>query len=96
MKKKDKIITFLGVQRNCGSIALSPYDFANGHTFYGLDVAGDLCNTYHNHLVKSGNISIEIGFETALSVPYQLVVYAVYPNVLLVSKDRTTRLEHII
>lgn len=77
-------------------MSISPLDFTKSTTIFALDVAGDACNTFHTHIAKSGNISLEIGFQEPLKESVQLLVYAVYPNVLVISKDRSTRLEHII
>ena len=50
-------------------------DFGNGYTFFGFDLTPDACDGGCFHLVRKGNLRIEIHFATALTQTVNVVVY---------------------
>ena len=67
-------------------------DFDNGYTFFGFDLTPDACDGGCFHLVRNGNLRIEIHFAEALVQTVNVVVYgefeAVLEAVLEVDKGR--------
>ena len=63
-------------------------DFGNGYTFFGFDLTPDACNGGCFHLVRKGNLRIEIHFATALTQTVNVVVYGEFEAVLEIDKGR--------
>ncbi len=62
-------------------------DFGNGYTFFGFDLTHDACDGGF-HLVRKGNLRIEIHFAAALEQTVNVVVYGEFEAVLEVDKGR--------
>ena len=63
-------------------------DFGNGYTFFGFDLTPDACDGGCFHLVRKGNLRIEIHFATALTQTVNVVVYGEFEAVLEIDKGR--------
>ena len=68
--------------------ALSRDDFGNGYTFFGFDLTPDGCDGGCFHLVRKGNLRIEIHFAAALAQTVNVVVYGEFEAVLEIDKGR--------
>ena len=68
--------------------ALSRDDFGNGYTFFGFDLTPDGCDGGCFHLVRNGNLRIEIHFAAALAQTVNVVVYGEFEAVLEIDKGR--------
>ena len=64
-------------------------DFGNGYTFFGFDLTPDACDGGCFHLVRKGNLRIDIHFATALTQTVNVVVYGEFEAVLEIDKDRS-------
>ena len=63
-------------------------DFGNGYTFFGFDLTPDACDGGCFHLVRKGNLRIEIYFAAALAQTVNVVVYSEFEAVLEIDKGR--------
>ena len=63
-------------------------DLGNGYTFFSFDLTPDACDGCCFHLVRKGNLRIEIHFATALTQTVNVVVYGEFEAVLEIDKGR--------
>ena len=63
-------------------------DFGNGYIFFGFDLTPDACDGGCFHLVRKGNLRIEIHFAAALAQTVNVVVYGEFEAVLEIDKGR--------
>lgn len=77
-------------------VDITPEDFKSGKMFVAYDASGDMCNSFHTHSLKNGNIGCEFSFKTALNKPIMMIVYSVYHMQLVLDKDRNAKLEYIV
>ena len=63
-------------------------EFADGYTFFGFDLTPDACDGDCFHLVRKGNLRIEIHFATALTQTVNVVAYSEFEAVLEIDKNR--------
>ena len=63
-------------------------DFGNCYTFFGFDLTPDACDGGCFHLVRKGNLRIEIYFTAALALTVNVVVYSEFEAVLEIDKGR--------
>ena len=71
-----------GKQGQDGGNNLTRDEFADGYTFFGFDLTPDACDGGCFHLVRKGNLRIEIHFATALAQTVNVVVYSEFEAVL--------------
>ena len=69
-------------------IDLTRSDFGNGYTFFGFDLTPDACNGSCLHLVKKGNLRVEIHFASALTPTLNVVAYGAFEAMLEIDKNR--------
>ena len=67
---------------------LSRDDFGKGYTFFGFDLTPDGCDGGCFHLIRKGNLRIEMHFATALEQTVNVVVYGEFEAVLEIDKGR--------
>ena len=67
---------------------LTRSDFGNGYTFFGFGLTPDACDGSCFHLVKRGNLRVEIHFATALTQTVNVVAYGEFEAVLEIDKNR--------
>ena len=70
-------------------------DFGNGYTFFGFDLTPDACDCGCFHLVRKGNLRIEIHFATALTQTLNVVVYGEFEAVLEIDKGRNVIYDYL-
>ena len=63
-------------------------DFGNGYTFFGFDLTPDSCDGGCFHLVRKGNLRIELHFAAALAQTVNVVVYGEFEAVIEIDKGR--------
>lgn len=80
---------YVGLQRAAGkylngtSNGITLDDFGKGSTIYGFDLTADKsASDNHHHLVKQGNIRIDIRFTEALTETIMIIVLAEFQKVL--------------
>ena len=67
---------------------LTRSDFGNGYTYFWFDLTPDACDGSCFHLVKRGNLRVEIHFATALTQTVNVVAYGEFEAVLEIDKNR--------
>ena len=79
---------------NCGisheneSNGITKKEFMTNSNFYVYDLTPDLCNSFHNHETKTGNLELDISFQTAPTNNIYLIVYASFPSVIAIDALR--------
>lgn len=69
-------------------------EFVHNCNFYPFDFTPDLCNSVHHHSISTGNIDIEICFQSPTTHGIYMIVYAAYPQTITISGDnRVTLIE---
>ena len=63
-------------------------EYGNGYTLFGFDLTPDLSEAGHFHLIKHGNLRLEIHFSQALAETINVIVYAEFDNVLEIDRSR--------
>ena len=63
-------------------------EFAESYTFFGFDLTSDACDGDCFHLVRKGNLRIEVHVATALAQTVNVVVYSEFEFVLEIDKNR--------
>ena len=63
-------------------------EYSQGYALYGFDLTPDLSDGEHFHLVKKGNLRLEIKFSTALAASVNVVVYAEFDDLVEIDKNR--------
>lgn len=84
------LFTDLNRYHNNQNIPISLEDYKNGYSLFAFDLTPDFsAGEAHSSINKSGNISIDMKFNTALPHTVSLIVYAEYRNVIEIDKART-------
>ena len=78
-----------GISSDTGN-TIGRVQFVNGHALYCFDLTPDLSSScgHHFSVTKSGNLRLELGFEVALSITGNVLVYSEFDNVIEIDKDR--------
>jgi hypothetical protein len=77
----------LGVHHTNTNFVISMEQFKNGYNFYCFDFTPDLCNSYHNHYTKQGQIDIELHWAKDLAQNIKMIVYSTYNQTLTIDCD---------
>ena len=67
---------------------LTRSDYRHGYTFFGFDLTPAQCDGPCFHLVKRGNLRIELHFRNALQTTVNVIAYAEFESVLEIDKSR--------
>ena len=64
--------------------------YVNGHAMYCFDLTPDLNSSCRHHfsVTKMGNLRLELGFEVAISIQGNVLVYSESANVLEIDKNK--------
>ena len=73
---------------------ISLEDFANGLTLFAFDLSPDLDDGGHFHLIKQGNVRLELHFNAALPETIYVIVYAEFEGVIEVEKARNVLFDY--
>ena len=69
-------------------------EYANGFTLFAYDLTPDLDDGGQFHLVKQGNLRLELHFKTALPETINVIVYAEFDNVVEIDKARNVLFDY--
>lgn len=67
-------------------------EYIRNSNFWCFDLTPDLCNSFHLHETKQGNLDINIGFTTALTNAIHMIVYASFNSAIAIDVDRNVKL----
>ena len=84
----------LGIINKNEGLGISYYDYRHGYTLFAFDLTADLDHGGHFHLVKDGNVRLELNFDTALRETLNLVIYAEFDNVIEIDKARNVHFDY--
>lgn len=76
------------------ALVIDREDFLQGYTLYGFNLTPDEECGQHISLVKSGNIRLEVRFRQPLPRTINLIVYAVFDNIIEVSNRRQVLVDY--
>ena len=69
-------------------------EYADGFTLFAFDLSPDLDDGGHFHLVKQGNLRLELHFQNALPETINVIAYAEFDNVIEVDKVRNVLFDY--
>lgn len=73
---------------------ISREDYAGGNCLFVYDLTPDLIsNAAHFHLVRNGNLRLELKFASALRETVAVIVYAEFQNLIEIDKNRTVLMD---
>ena len=61
--------------------------FQDGSTVFPFDLSPDLCNRFHLHESKTGDITVELAWETPLTHPITVIAHTSYDEVYVHKKE---------
>jgi hypothetical protein len=67
---------------------ISREEYAKGNTLFGFDLTSDMSEVGAFHLIKQGNLRVEIHFDEALAGTINVVLYAEFDNVIEIDRNR--------
>lgn len=71
---------------------ISFQEYVRNSNFWCFDLTPDMCNSFHLHETKQGNIDVNIGFRTALAAAIHMIVYASFNSAIAIDADRNVKL----
>ena len=76
------------------SLGINREEYNGGYTLFGFDLTPDLSETGCFHLIRKGNIRLEVKFASALTQPVNAVIYAEFDSSIKIDKNRSVLVEH--
>ena len=73
---------------------ISQDEYGDGFTLFAFDLTPDLDEGGHFHLVRQGNLRLELHFEHALPETINVIAYAEFDNVIEVDKARNVLFDY--
>lgn len=73
---------------------ISRDDYAKGFTLFAFDLTPDLDDSGHFHLIRQGNLRLELHFSTALTETINAIVYAEFDNVIEIDRARNVLFDY--
>ena len=95
MREYENLMECIGVSKDNTGAAITPQDFKTGCMILALDTSGDRCNSFHTHMLKSGQIRCTFSYATAPTKPLKLIVLHVYHKIATIDRDRSLKIDYI-
>lgn len=73
---------------NNGGIDIDRTDYEQGYTLIGFDLTPDLDENGCYHIIKKGNIRLELKFGVGLPEPVNVIVYSEFDSAIKIDKNR--------
>jgi hypothetical protein len=86
-REYQMLLDNIGVQHSNAPTLITPQAFKHNTNFYAFDLNPDLCNGYHTHHTKQGQIDIILGWKQELLDNLRMLVYTSYKQVLTIDSD---------
>ena len=64
-------------------------EYQNGYSLLAFDLTPDLDENGCYHLIKKGNIRLELKFGAALTQPVNLMIYSEFDSAITIDKNRS-------
>lgn len=71
-------------------------DYEKGYAMLAFDLSPDLEDNGCYHLIKKGNIRLELKFETGLTTPVNVVVYSEFDSSIKIDKNRQVMMDYYV
>jgi hypothetical protein len=78
----------LGIHHDDVGNAVTMEKYKDGMNLYAFDLSPDLCNGFHSHPVKIGNLDILIKLSANMTESHHLFMMAIYNAVINIDKDQ--------
>ena len=88
MRSYTSLFTATGLMGENQGNGISRDEYANGYTLFAFDLTPDSDDSGHFHVVKTGNLRLELHFSTQLARAINVIVYAEFDNVIEIDKAR--------
>ena len=75
---------------------ISRQDYENGYALLAFDLTPDLSENGCYHVIKKGNIRLELKFATALSAPLNVIIYSEYDSSIKIDKNRAVMTNYFV
>ena len=72
---------------------ISENDYFNGTFLLNFDFSPDLCNRYHRHIPKSGNIDINLKLKNETDKTIKVILYATYAIDVFIDQNSNVMIE---
>ena len=88
MRCYSSLFTGTGLMSHDTGNRINREEYGAGFTLFAFDLSPDLDDSGHFHLIKQGNLRLELHFKTPLPVTASAIVYAEFENVIEIDKAR--------
>lgn len=76
------------------SLGINREEYGGGYTLFGFDLTPDLSQTGCFHLIKKGNIRLEVKFNTPLAQPVNCIIFAEFDSSIKIDKNRSVLVDY--
>ena len=73
---------------------ISRYEYAHGYTLFAFDLTPDRDDGSHFHLIRQGNLRLEMHFAEPLPETINTVVYAEFANIIEIDRARNVLFDY--
>lgn len=73
---------------NNGGLDINRTEYEKGYSLLAFDLTPDLDESGCYHVIKKGNIRLELKFSTGLTAPVNVIVYSEYDSSIRIDKNR--------
>jgi hypothetical protein len=73
---------------------ISRENYAKGNTLFGFELTLDMSEVAAFHLIKQGNLRVEIHFAEPLTATINVIMYAEFDNVIEIDRNRQGLFEY--
>jgi hypothetical protein len=81
----------LGIHHENETNGITYQEFISNTNIWNFDLTPDLCNSFHLHETQAGNMDVAIAFDTQLTAPIYMLVYACYNTSIAIDSDRNVK-----
>ena len=94
MRSYASLFTGTGLMGEDQGNGISREEYADGYTLFAFDLTPDSDNSGHFHVVKTGNLRLELHFSMQLARAINVIVYAEFDNVIEIDKARNVLFDY--
>ena len=71
-------------------------EYNQGYALLAFDLSPDLEDTGCYHLIKKGNIRLELKFSAGLAAPVNVIVYSEFDSKISIDKNRAVLIDYFV
>ena len=84
----NQLYQSLDIYNTSTGLDINMDEFGKGYTLYGFDLTADMGQGSYIDPIKYGSLRMEAHFDTAITAPMNVIVYAEYDNMLKIDRAR--------